>query len=284
MIANPYLIEGPALISFSGGRTSGYMLHEILAAHGGALPPDVLVGFTNTALEREETLRFIYECGLRWNIDIHWLERTPGGGYAEVGFNSASRNGEPFAQLILEKGYLPNAVTRFCTSELKVRPMRDFGRSLGWTHWKNIIGLRYDEGHRVFKALARNDANKEPFKAAMPLARAHAVKRDIMEFWLGSTARFPSSDLPQGFDLGLRDYEGNCSLCFLKSRRKLTTIMHERPDAAAWWIEQEVRIGARFVTEYGYSELARTAAAQTVFPFIDDGEDHDAECGLVCAA
>lgn len=24
MIRNPYLIEGPALISFSGGRTSGY--------------------------------------------------------------------------------------------------------------------------------------------------------------------------------------------------------------------------------------------------------------------
>ena len=32
---NPYLIEGPAVISFSGGRTSGYMLKHILDAHGG---------------------------------------------------------------------------------------------------------------------------------------------------------------------------------------------------------------------------------------------------------
>lgn len=35
--ADPYLIEGPARIRFSGGRTSGYMLKHILDAHGGTL-------------------------------------------------------------------------------------------------------------------------------------------------------------------------------------------------------------------------------------------------------
>jgi hypothetical protein len=36
---DPFLITGPAVISFSGGRTSGYMLHRIVQAHGGmALP------------------------------------------------------------------------------------------------------------------------------------------------------------------------------------------------------------------------------------------------------
>lgn len=29
-----YLIGGPALISFSGGRTSGFMLHQIVQAQG----------------------------------------------------------------------------------------------------------------------------------------------------------------------------------------------------------------------------------------------------------
>ena len=33
MTSNPYKIEGPALISFSGGRTSGYMLKHIIDAH-----------------------------------------------------------------------------------------------------------------------------------------------------------------------------------------------------------------------------------------------------------
>ncbi len=64
MNGNPYLITGPALISFSGGRTSAYMLWQILAAHGGQLPDDVHICFANTGKEREETLRFVHECGL----------------------------------------------------------------------------------------------------------------------------------------------------------------------------------------------------------------------------
>jgi 3'-phosphoadenosine 5'-phosphosulfate sulfotransferase (PAPS reductase)/FAD synthetase len=74
---NPYLITGPALISFSGGRTSAYMLHEILKAHDGQLPPDVVVAFANTGKEREETLRFVHECGVRWNVKIRWVEWRP---------------------------------------------------------------------------------------------------------------------------------------------------------------------------------------------------------------
>ena len=48
MESNPYKIEGPALISFSGGRTSGFMLYHILQAHGGTLPEDYFVVFANT--------------------------------------------------------------------------------------------------------------------------------------------------------------------------------------------------------------------------------------------
>lgn len=59
---NPYFITGPALISFSGGRTSGYMLRHILDAHDGTLPDDVVVTFANTGKEREETLRFVHDC------------------------------------------------------------------------------------------------------------------------------------------------------------------------------------------------------------------------------
>jgi len=71
---NPYKIEGPALISFSGGRTSGFMLHNIIQAHGGKLPDDIHVVFANTGKEAPETLDFVNDIAKKWDINIHWLE------------------------------------------------------------------------------------------------------------------------------------------------------------------------------------------------------------------
>jgi predicted phosphoadenosine phosphosulfate sulfurtransferase len=39
---------GPTCISFSGGRTSAYLLWRVLQAHGGKLPDDAQVLFANT--------------------------------------------------------------------------------------------------------------------------------------------------------------------------------------------------------------------------------------------
>lgn len=274
-----YRIEGPALISFSGGRTSAYMLHAIIQAHGGTLPENVHVCFANTGKEREETLRFVHECGSRWGVRVRWLEWSDGG-FEEVGFNSASRDGEPFAALVAKKGFLPNAVTRFCTIELKIRAMKRFAMSLGWERWANVIGLRYDEGHRVLKALARNDDAKERFHAVMPLSKAKVTRADVMAFWAA-----------QPFDLELRSYEGNCDLCFLKARGKLQAIMREQPLLTQWWVDQERSVGARataagarFVTEYAYADLARQVRSQGhLFDGFVDDDEHDAECGLTCA-
>ncbi|THF55938.1 adenine nucleotide alpha hydrolase family protein [Pseudothauera rhizosphaerae] len=55
-MADPCRVEGPAVISFSGGRTSGMMLRKILDSHGGQLPNDVRVLFANTGKEAPETL------------------------------------------------------------------------------------------------------------------------------------------------------------------------------------------------------------------------------------
>lgn len=71
---NPFRIKGPAVVSFSGGRTSGRMLHAILEANSGELPIDVEVVFCNTGKERPETLEFVERCGQRWGVEITWLE------------------------------------------------------------------------------------------------------------------------------------------------------------------------------------------------------------------
>jgi 3'-phosphoadenosine 5'-phosphosulfate sulfotransferase (PAPS reductase)/FAD synthetase len=122
MMSNPYRIEAPALISFSGGRTSGFMLRCILEAFGGRLPEGIVAVFANTGKEMPQTLDFARDCSSAWNVDIVWLEYAPEGEkqrkFRVVDHGSASRNGEPYEALLRERKYLPNPVSRFCTTVL----------------------------------------------------------------------------------------------------------------------------------------------------------------------
>ena len=59
---NPYRVPRPAVISFSGGRTSGYLLKHVIDAYGGRLPEGLFVAFANTGMERPETLGFVHIC------------------------------------------------------------------------------------------------------------------------------------------------------------------------------------------------------------------------------
>lgn len=306
MSENPYLITGPALISFSGGRTSAFMLKQIIDAHGGKLPDDVHVCFANTGLEDEKTLRFVHECGTRWGAKIRWLEwkdrpygkagrDTPHNErFEEVGFNSAARNGEPFKALIERKKFLPNAVTRFCTSHLKVETMKSFMRAHGYERWTNAVGLRRDEMHRVFKQVERNEKGIERFTSVMPMAtvKGATTSRDVWKYWLGGNVdpHNPTLPLPQGFDLGLWPYEGNCRDCFLKGYETLVHLERERPGSCDVMIAMEDRAsvladkptGARFVTEYSFRDVQKAAGQPLLIPVEPHAIEFDAECGLWC--
>ena len=73
-MTNPYFIDEPAAVSFSGGRTSAYMLYKILEAHGGKLPDHIKCLFSNTGKELPETLDFVQACSDNWGVEIVWLE------------------------------------------------------------------------------------------------------------------------------------------------------------------------------------------------------------------
>ena len=310
MDGNPYRIDGPALISFSGGRTSAYMLKQIIDAHGGTLPDDVHVAFANTGKEREETLVFVNECAKRWGVKVHWLEfRSRKTSlpieerFAEVAFETASRAGEPFATLIRDKGFTPNATMRWCTQELKVRVLKWFMQQRGYSNWINVIGLRHDEGHRVAKS---RKPNKEAWTNAMPMDDARATQRDVFGFWFGARpigdavqiqrdfGSIAGITLPQGFDLGLFGFEGNCDGCMLKARAKLWEIERTQPGTLQWWSDMERELDRRpdvkcksnrFVTEYSYAELIRDVQRQPdMFAGLLDADsvEMDAECGTWC--
>ena len=268
---DPFRIEGPALINFSGGRSSAMMLRRIHDAHGGRPPPDVHVVFANTGKEREETLDFVRDCAVRWGVDVTWVERDgsqpEGSRFREVEYETASRRGEPFAELITERSYLPNAVERFCTVALKIETARDWMRAQGYTHWTSVVGLRRDEPARVAKLRARD--HKE-WDMAWPLYDARVTKADVAKFWAS-----------QDFDLHLKPGESNCDLCFFKKPVVRMRIMREHPDLAAWWIEQEARIGGRFhANERGYARTLDNVRRLPLLPMDLDPDEGDAiPCG-----
>lgn len=262
LVTSPFYIEGPALISFSGGRTSAYMLRRILDE---GLQPDVHVVFANTGRERVETLDFVQACADRWNVPVRWVEYASGG-LAEVDYVSAARYGGPFFDLVTKRG-LPNPMARFCTQELKVRPMRDFMKGQGYEHWTNAVGIRADEPRRVARM---RQPNRERWDVVLPLADAGVSERDVLAFWAS-----------QPFDLQLKSYEGNCDLCFLKTPHKRRLIIRDEPALALWWMEQEERTNSTFRRDTpSYAGLMQQVVEQP--RLFDSDEDGDGLIDCLC--
>ncbi len=265
---NPYrLPPTPVCISFSGGRTSGYMLRQILDAHDGQLPPDAHVVFANTGKERPETLDFVRECGARWGVPVRWVEwQREAPRFREVTHEMASRNGEPFIGVCEAKKALPNQDQRWCTVELKILPAKRFMRSLGYKHWSNAVGLRADERARVASRKA-----KEPdvrYDMIFPLHDAGAMRDDVLLWW----SRHP-------FDLLAKD--SNCDLCFMKGQAKRLAILQREPHLADWWIERERARDATFVSpkrEPGGYRMMVEVARRITLPLVFDEEPDGVNC------
>ena len=159
---------------------------------------------------------------------------------------------------------LPNPVTRFCTSELKIMPMKRFMKERGYKDWYNVIGLRYDEPRRVGKQKRANDSGANPWESLTPLYDAKATVQDVFKFWEASN-----------FDLNLPNHggktlAGNCDLCYLKGMKTITSILKERPDLADWWVEQENKIEKLNVgTEYEERIVSTAKFRQDRPPFIE---------------
>lgn len=265
---DPFKIDGPTCINFSGGRTSGYMLWRILKANDGfgRGQNGRAIVFANTGKEHPATYDFVRECGRRWGVHISWVEYRPEDpGFAEVGPSSYSKNGEPFEALILKRNYLPNPVARFCTTELKIIAVEKFLRATyGWQEWDSVIGIRADEQRRVAKVRNNPSGGRKGVERTMPLVSASIGVHDVLSFW--KTA---------GFDLELpvvngKTMHGNCDLCFLKPPAQRLSLIREAPERAVWWARQEASIqsasianGARFTKDGpSYAEMSVYAKSQ----------------------
>lgn len=212
--------------TFSGGRTSAFM---------GLMLKDLpkykdfekLFIFANTGKEKEETLEFIDRCDKEWGLNVVWLEakinkeKGIGTTYKVVDFKTASRKGEPFVDM-LNKYPMPNNFASNCTRELKLAPINKYIKTLGFDEVITALGIRYDERHR-------KSNTAEEHNTVYPLCDDLKVDSKFIRDWWSR----------QCFDLKLKDYEGNCDLCFKKSVRKRLTLIKDDPNIADWWVKME---------------------------------------------
>lgn len=212
-----YDMKEKLLISFSGGETSAYMTQWCLNYWKDVY--DMYVVFANTGEENEETLEFVKKCDEILDFNTVWVESVvhegrTGTTHKIVDFETASRNGKPFEEVISKYG-IPNQAYPHCTRELKTAPITSFIKNeVGWNDYYTAIGIRVDEVDRV-------DSKREEKKFLYPLAEHHrCTKQHINKFW---------SEMP--FRLELKGYQGNCKACWKKSFRKLYTIANETPEA-----------------------------------------------------
>jgi 3'-phosphoadenosine 5'-phosphosulfate sulfotransferase (PAPS reductase)/FAD synthetase len=234
-------------VGVSGGRTSAFMaLYIWLVYTKKKLYKEIVFYFCNTGEEDEETLIFVKNITEKWGIPIIWLEPVfyehgISTKHKIVDFETAKRKGEPFDEML--KYYpIPNKSAPNCTRELKERLRESLMKSLGFKKHYTALGIRADEMHRV------SNTAEERF-IIYPLAQELKVDEVFVRNWFEK----------QEFDLKLKDYQGNCNLCFKKSMEKQITLMIEhiengREEIIFRWINREEKHSSEIAPRFDLRE------------------------------
>lgn len=216
------------VFNFSGGKTSAYMT---IKYHK---PGDIVI-FCDTGREHPKTYKFINDFEAFENIPVIRISMFEGS--------------DSFGQLLEKKDYklLPNRVKRFCTDELKIKTAKRYLKSIGIKEFYNFIGFRSDEPLRVIR-------RKKKFKKVhdiFPLFDDGINKQMINNYWE-----------TKPYNLEIPSILGNCTLCFMKGKNNIITIMKHFPELAEIWINDEEK-----AAEHGNNKI-RGKSGRTYFPDI----------------
>jgi len=217
------------LISFSGGETSAYLAKWLLDNKSNDY--NMVFVFANTGDEEEETLRFIELCSKKWNIEIVWVEAVIhhneriASTHKVVSFETASRNREPFKEVIKKYG-IPNQNFLHCNREMKLNPIKSYIKSLGWEDYKTAIGIRVDEFDRINK-------HRKELGLIYPFISDKPTTKQEVSYWWDK----------QDFRLKLKSYNTNCRTCWKKSDKVLAQIYKENPNYFDFNKEMENKYG-----------------------------------------
>ena len=200
-------------------------------------------------------------------------------------------SGETFDNIIKRKDkiYLPNKVQRFCTIEMKIKPifywwsgkfnkeiveMRIGFRANEQKRAKNMLdrcidGVEYMKGTWEKSDSGRNKWQTIPYRIPVfPLINDGIFKDNIENYWKDKNVRFA--------------YANNCVGCFHRNAVMLKHMSNKSPKQFNWFVKQEEQNknqNARFKREITYSDIKNSFNQFELFD--DDFTDCDSGyCGL----
>lgn len=205
------------VISFSGGRTSAYMVSEVLKIN-----PNAHIIFMDTGAEHPATYQFIRDIVAHWKINLTCLRAWPNekmgkpGMYEIVDLSRIGPDLEPWKRMLNKYGH-PYVGGAFCTDRMKTVPFTKYCQDVfGKGNYTTWLGIRTDEPKRL-KA-------RDGFRYLADISDFE--KQDVLYWWE-----------EQPFDLGIQEHLGNCVFCIKKSLQKVALAAKDEPELAGQFLE-----------------------------------------------
>lgn len=182
------------------------------------------------------------------------------------------------------KNYLPNIMSRFCTVDMKIKPIAQWCYENTELPVKMRIGFRANELSRANRMIERQVNGIEDFKfkvgekngrnkwkdlpyrqVEFPLIKDAIFKDTIENYWKGKPVRFA--------------YQNNCVGCFHRSELMLKHMSNKAEKQFNWFIEMERKNGCTFKSGITYERIKSYKTQLELFD--EDFTDCDSGyCGI----
>ncbi len=204
--------EKVKVVSFSGGRTSAYLVWLMEKTKR---PGEVVVYlFMDTGAEHPKTYEFVRNVVKHFGIDLVCLrvdinpELGKGNGYKVVSIDEIGPDLSPWSEMMKKYG-VPYYGGAFCTDRMKLVPFKKYcDDAFGKGNYETWLGIRADEPNRL--------AKKDGIRYLAEISDFE--KQDVLDWWS-----------EQDFDLNLDEWLGNCVFCMKKSDLKLAAAQRDEP-------------------------------------------------------
>jgi hypothetical protein len=269
------------IVLVSGGRSSAMMARHIQLSEKYERYNKIYV-FCNTGQERPETIQFLQEMTIFWDMPIILLEgvysKTAGVGVKSkvVTFETLDMSGRIFSEAIAHLNKhkwtgVPNQATPYCSSYLKTRVSHNYAKiTFGTTKYIKAIGYRKEDMPKRI-TLAELKADKMRIAPLLTDFKQPIGQRELNIF-------FDS----QPFHLTIHSKFGNCELCWKKSTKNLIETIQYGTRFIKWHEDQEKQYGNMFFrNNLSIRKLVQIAKSGKQTNIFDESKEGDDSC--VCS-